>query len=555
MSHSSKRKAGRIVKEVCPMTIPLAYDFDELLFEKRKVSETVKKTLKAASYYILHTIIHRSDNRQVKDDFESNGYYRLSSSILNSVCGKRYSEALDFLRDNGIIEVDESYSKGRYSKGYRLSGPYSGETKVREMPEGPIKDRVLKVRTEMVERNNLELRKIPHITKWFDPGMLKINVDAIHDYIEFYRKDLLKYADSQKPEHRDIIKNKTILRYNNSLQAIKRIEEGDFKLSRTGKDRRLHSSITNLKKELRGFLTYDNKPLVGIDIKSSQPYLFTRLLMKESYEESESGLDIHSLYHELHTSIQEGNIKFKINDILMCVDKQKGADNQQVELSFLKVVWTDDFYNDLILAEKKVFCTTDLIFKDRSTVKKLIMIILYSKDPQKKYYPAVIRFKQLFPLEAQLMEIFNEVSTRDDENYLPILLQRLESRIILDIVCKEINNRLPDAPLIPIHDSILTTPEHVEQVKEIMESVILRLTGIPVGLKVDDFSVQKSLDELPQTVEEDYNELNTNLNVEFSVEERRHLIDRMPKLGDRQILSTRYLSDNEETENTLGDLE
>jgi len=46
---------------------------------------------------------------------------------------------------------------------------------------------------------------------------------------------------------------------------------------------RLHTNLTNLKSDLRNYLTYDGKTLVAVDIRNSQPYLSLALFRKDSY--------------------------------------------------------------------------------------------------------------------------------------------------------------------------------------------------------------------------------------------------------------------------------
>jgi hypothetical protein len=77
-------------------------------------------------------------------------------------------------------------------------------------------------------------------------------------------------------------------------------------------------------------------------------------------------------------------------------------------------------------------------------------------------------------------------------NYLPILLQRLESRLILHQVTKVISKKLPSAPLFTVHDCVLTTNEYSEKVQSILEKELEAATGIKPGLTIEKYDHQKT---------------------------------------------------------------
>ena len=72
-----------------------------------------------------------------------------------------------------------------------------------------------------------------------------------------------------------------MIKYNSRLRPLILLHEGIFNPKIDTTAGRLHSTLTQLKSDLRQFITYDGHPLVSIDIVNSQPYLSTVLL---SYE-------------------------------------------------------------------------------------------------------------------------------------------------------------------------------------------------------------------------------------------------------------------------------
>lgn len=161
-------------------------------------------------------------------------------------------------------------------------GEYAGaEYENRELSDEKFIARILEHRLEQDRINKAELDKIPYITKWFNEK-LTMDIDGAHNFTELHKSKLKKSNKSKKKAEN--IENRVNVRYNTSLNSARKIINGDFGLTRTGKDNRLHSTVASMKKELRPFLSYDGKPLVGVDVKSSQPYLFTQLLKPEFYE-------------------------------------------------------------------------------------------------------------------------------------------------------------------------------------------------------------------------------------------------------------------------------
>ncbi|NEM99327.1 hypothetical protein [Pontibacter burrus] len=179
-----------------------------------------------------------------------------------------------------IIEILESYAKG-ISKSYRFKHPYNSVL----MPgEWTITNRALL--RSLQRRHQAQMASVvalyPNIVKWFDAKRLKIDSEGAKKYAEVIRKQNQAEVDaymwdiistggaisdemSKKPD--------PTLQYVSTLLNIHKIEEGWFFLSVDTNVRRLHSNLTNLKSEIRHFLTYDGKKLVSVDVNNAQPLL------------------------------------------------------------------------------------------------------------------------------------------------------------------------------------------------------------------------------------------------------------------------------------------
>jgi hypothetical protein len=89
-------------------------------------------------------------------------------------------------------------------------------------------------------------------------------------------------------------------------------------------------------------------------------------------------------------------------------------------------------------------------------------------------------FKTTYP---DIYDIFAQVN-RKESNVLAILLQNIESEIIIENVCPYISKYLPDCPIYTIHDSIATTEKHIETVSDILKYICFQYAGAVPTLKI-----------------------------------------------------------------------
>jgi hypothetical protein len=491
------------------VTLPQKFNISQItevaLFRADK-----KKNITATICYILNSLIQFEYRKDSTDEFNNRGYFSLSSDIMIAICGNRYKLALELLESHRVIESDKNnkYSVGRYSKGYRLIGDYAGGgIKFRELNDSDVKLRLIAYNQVRLNKNKKSLESIDHITKWLIPERLSINKDLAHYYLELYYNYLTTNIPERLPKGFTLneINNRITQRYNSANIIVRKINEGEFSLSNTGNDRRLHTTVTSLKKELRTLITFDNEQLVSLDLTASQPYLFTQLFNPKIYDKTNNGWSIRELYPELDKVISKPQIRSLIRSIIMSTALTETPSIIELQqTSFKKINWSEDFYEFLNSTESRITGTTNMVFRTRNGSKKTIMNILYNKKGYKHRTEAFIKFEQLFPSESALIKVFDKL---DGDNYLPILLQRMESFLMLNVVGKAISEQVPDAPLITVHDCFLTTPKYVVQVNQVMKSTFLTCLGIEPGIKIEPYSKQNTISELEQTALDDLAEI------------------------------------------------
>jgi hypothetical protein len=178
---------------------------------------------------------------------------------------------------------------------------------------------------------------------------------------------------------------------------------------------------------------------------------------------------------------------------------------------FEGVAWSNDFYQELIYKAEKD--GSKKVFEDRAATKGKLIRILFDDGPYLQNDAAFKLFSSWYPRESKLILLIKEAGRNAIQKeskikgvaYLPILLQRVESYLILEKVCKQISKQHPTVPLIPVHDCIMTTVDNQEIVARIMKDVLTLETGLKPGItqSVNDFKLQvKSIREAaPRDIE------------------------------------------------------
>ena len=213
--------------------------------------------------------------------------------------------------------------------------------------------------------------------------------------------------------------------YNSWYCSIERIHNKDWFFIVDKTAGRVHNNITNLAKIFRPFLSLNNNKLIEIDIANSQPLLFNVLI---------------SRYLLRNTSVYNCGI-----------NPPYVPPNSDLRL-YREITEQGRFYE---------FMMNKLgIIEDRDHFKvRMFTKIFYGKVFDSEERTA---FKKIFSEVLEIIDYYKKINYRD----LSIYLQKVESEIMVDSVVK----RLAEAKIIAltIHDSILTTPDSVKLVQEII---------------------------------------------------------------------------------------
>ena len=366
-------------------------------------------------YYFLNLLYEVPVKKQkVYDKYLINGWVQLHSVLLKKGIGNDYKEIIDFLIGKGIVlkREDKKYKVKKYSSSFGLSEEYSLDVKV---VEANVPTKVFNRLKTTRAKGRFE---IPYLWKWlYDP---KFTIDISGALQQLINEQL----DNKYKER--------LLRY-----KLYSIMNKSFYFTRDTSGKRLHTNISHLNKDYKKHLRYDGQKLVEIDIENSQPF-FSLLILQKFFGKSLNQLK---------------ELKGEYNDVPLYISLvESGLIYEHMDMEYMSSKY-----------EKPT-----LEFKDmRDKIKNRFWKVLFSKEESFKGLRKV--FSEAFP------NVYNAFipKTKRGLNFAE-QLQRAESNIILDKVCKNINREFPECPMYTVHDSILTISEYADDVKAILKAEIFK---------------------------------------------------------------------------------
>ncbi len=230
--------------------------------------------------------------------------------------------------------------------------------------------------------------------------------------------------------------------------------------------------------EYRNYIRYNNENLVSIDISNSQPYISTVLFNKDFYNQ-ESPFNIHSITSLSPLSHSLSSTSHTYPPPPMLEESSETPIIPDIQL-FRDLVKNGELYEYL---EDKFGEELGLSFPDRKAIKEVVFTVLFTSNRfigQEEAKPKRL-FKKLFP---SVYEVFAHFK-KQDKTFLACLLQRIESYLILNVICKRISREYPDLPIYTLHDSIATTSGNENKIEVIMREELTKHIGIAPHLKYD----------------------------------------------------------------------
>ena len=358
-----------------------------------------------------------------------------ATALMTSIIRKEVPQGYEYLRaliGTGLIERLGRYVPGQNSYKYRFSETFNSR-----FIRIPVTDAKLLYRLS---------KKKP----------VRGKTSKYSGQNKFIRK--LKIDDQALSFIEDIEDTR---RYNASLASVLRIINGNIHYSVDSTSGRYHSNLTNLSKNLRKFITIEGKQLANIDLKNSQPYLST-LLLNDPGKTAPFAKD---------------------ENFAMFLKSLQPIDTEDSKM-FVKLVVSGQIYEYLI----QEFAKYDLHYT-RSQVKKKIFIILFARNSIGSKQRRI--FAKLFPnVHARFSEVRGSIYSKnrfENSKRFAILLQAVESHLILGRILPRIYDEYPGTIAVSIHDSVCTSilTSDIEIVKRIMEDELEKFVTLKPSLQLD----------------------------------------------------------------------
>lgn len=424
-----------------------------------------------------------------KDSISEDGYVHIYSKYIQDFFPD-YKCYLDYLINTRVVISDGFYIEGKKSIGYKFAPAYENAKLVKyvfnrkyqgkEASSLAVPAQTYNKDTDRLEDNPLV--NMPYLSFWYNNKKLTINSGA-REYAWQVKEQKFALGYSSWDDNHDKWdkKNKRYFKkypksqYNAAMHNIAAIEIGAYNAKIDSNVHRLHSTITNMQKDFRNFLKYDDKELTAIDISNSQPFLLCILFNPEFWDKDS---DTYINIRHLPENIQKMFTPTLLTEIKRYVASIPAANLQ----NYIREASAGNLYEFM---QRKIN-NPDI---DRSRVKTMILITFFSDNKyisQQTEDAALKRkFRELFP------EIYDLIAKckRSRTNRFACLLQSVESDIILNRCCKRIwDEGGHKVPVFTIHDSIATTAENVGLVRNIMDEELYKAAGVHPHFKEETWS-------------------------------------------------------------------
>ncbi len=416
----------------------LTHLFDSIWYDCTSKDWEMDKILATFYTYYMNRYFKGFKNECLKND----GFLYISTKQFRKyVHDTEYINYLQVLETASILEIKEfenPYDSIKPLKQFRVSPSLlEGDKQWYKVPyeTDRFKLKCYNLKQQRIKINDAnETRQ--QLAIWAKELIKGFDTDSLTLY-------LTKKVNRSKTKDWDevLIKKRTA---RDILTMVQEIKEGNSFWVNCSDDfgNRFHSPFTNINSFLLKYLTIDGDPVSEVDLVNSQMFFFTL-----AFE------DFDLVYPLLKDQDSDGNIRGALRTIEREKDK---ADIQQF------ITWA----RTGLIYEK----VGEHLGISRKWAKKKLFKILFSNAEQCS--TAKQQIYSIFPTIVELSNVLNK------HNLIPLITQRLESKITIDSVCSRIIHQ-GLGPIATCHDSIICPNTQYEEVSDIISSVFNGY-GLPV---------------------------------------------------------------------------
>ncbi|MGP8217083.1 MAG: hypothetical protein ACLQQ4_16055 [Bacteroidia bacterium] len=421
-----------------------------------------------------------SNDRITKTDKYKEGWVSLSSDKLKKL-NASYKKYVDLLELKGELFVRRNphtgkpkYARNGSSAQYKIDEKYLHK-------EGSIRH----YRKEYITDHTTlsAIKKVKESNRTEPPDRKHVPLEAIHeklfDMVSMVRFDIVKAESFLTKVSQGEIKVRQTKsgierNYKDLLLLLDAINEGAIMRCNVDKyGQRLHTSVSNLWKDLRPFMYFkglEHKQLVVLDFANSQPYFSS-------------------------IAINANLIVEILPEFAACVPKIEAFTKKPDFKRFADLCARGKIYEHWKSIRR---------LKDRDAAKQEIFLLMFGKNSS--HYPAKAIFKQFFP---SVFKCFAEIKSLTEldlpfikdvymtqtgtfegrkslHKNLSCMMQRMESRIVLcRIAPKLITEGL--VPFVTVHDSFIIPAEYEQKARAIINAEFNSLGVTPPTIKTEIF--------------------------------------------------------------------
>jgi len=505
------------------------------------LSPTRSVHLENKIYYFLSRIVSTNDNYKLNE--KNDGYRNICSTDMKKVLGNRdYYLILKILTriEGPIVETNKSWhnplsdNKCGFCKEYRLTAPYNtGEVIFKTLPD-KFQKRLFKS-SKGEQAIALLNNRFRFLKDQFETNPLSFD-PQVFEFINAVGTKLLNRVGKDNPYQINLILN-LIGRW---LYYIEKIEANEIWISVSADNHRLHSNLTNLPEILRPFLLGSGKPLIMVDVSSTQPYILSSVMNMKFFYGNGYGYNLRTIYPELYDELVGKGYISKINasgiisgagenstytgstiyQSNSTVSSTGQSNNSHLTANTSPFMWCQfftypelvnieqyqqspfnlDFYTHILKSYHQNTNYTGYIdyFKERKRLKNSMMYVMFDNNQDhRNHNPYIQIFKSVYPGTDKWINEAHKVIGKEKFAYL---LQRTESYLLLNNVSREFHEKYPMAPIFTIHDAVCTDEEYIPGLTRLILERLYDITGVRVGFKI---KTQPATPELQTDVVDD----------------------------------------------------
>ena len=426
--------------------------------------------------YLIGTIIRLKSEIKDHTDKEEADFIPLHSKVLQSRIHD-YAKCLRYLIQHKIVESDNYFVPMEKSIGYRLASTLMTDG----FKEEPLTlTRLTRKRAREYTKERLLRRHYNHLKKWFNSS-LRVDGKGAKGRLEtLYKQDMLD-GDTKAKE-----------KFHLRNLALSKLIRGEFVCSVDETARRFHSNLTNIKSEVRNYITFENQPLCAVDIKNSQPFISMVLFNRMFYASNEASFNLKSISKPLFKAIQPIINEIKdllpnVYNIIMLVKPHESQASTEFE-RYCTLVDKGRLYEYLYpLYHDATGAFYDLTDSNqRSKFKKMFFYSLYADNrmlPSDENFQFRKVFRETFPSVYKVFALIK----KGDKALLPIILQAVEAELVVNRIARRVASEQPELPIFTIHDSVTTLHYMREYVHDVIKMEFDQAIGLEPTLEYQNW--------------------------------------------------------------------